>query len=65
MNIQSKRSEGIRVLSMEGRLDAQGAMEFQNFLKDHVRKTDITMVFDMSGVVYLNSAGIRIIMAAV
>jgi len=65
MNIQSKRDEGILVLSLEGRLDAQGTRELEKFLKDHVPETDRTLVFDMSRVLYLSSTGIRIIVATV
>jgi anti-anti-sigma factor len=64
MNIRSKRSEGILVLSLEGRLDAQGAGELENFLRDNVGMTDNTVVFDMSEVMYLSSAGIRIIITS-
>ena len=65
MNIESRYSEGILVLSLEGRLDAQGAMELENFLKDNVPEADRKLVFDMSGVQYLSSAGIRILVATV
>ncbi|HUU75872.1 MAG TPA: anti-sigma factor antagonist [Methanoregulaceae archaeon] len=64
MDISSQRREGILVVSPKGRLDAQGAMDLEDFLRDHIKDTDRTAVLDMAGVVYLSSAGIRTIMVA-
>jgi len=63
MNLLSERRDGILILSLEGRLDVQGAMELEDFLRNQIQETDRTAVFDMAGVVYLSSAGVRTIMA--
>lgn len=57
------REGEVLVLSLEGRLDAQGAVEIDAVLKDLLRETDSTIIFDMSGVTYMSSAGIRTIVA--
>ncbi|HQK56508.1 MAG TPA: anti-sigma factor antagonist [Methanolinea sp.] len=57
------REREVLVLSLEGRLDAQGATEIDALLKDLLHENDSTMVFDMSGVTYMSSAGIRTIVA--
>ncbi|OPX74947.1 MAG: STAS domain protein [Methanoregulaceae archaeon PtaB.Bin152] len=57
------REREVLVLSLEGRLDAQGAMEIEALLKGLILESDNTMVFDMSGVTYMSSAGIRTIVA--
>jgi anti-anti-sigma factor len=62
MNLLSERREGILILSLEGRLDVQGAMELEGFLKNQILETDRTAVLDMAGVGYLSSAGVRTIM---
>lgn len=63
MKSETIREGEVLVLSLGGRLDAQGAVEIDAVLKDLLRETDRTVVFDMSGVTYMSSAGIRTIVA--
>jgi len=57
------REGEVLVLSPCGRLDAQGALELDEVIRHHVLDTDRTHVFDMAGVTYLSSAGIRVVVA--
>ncbi|MDT8357631.1 MAG: STAS domain-containing protein, partial [Methanomicrobiaceae archaeon] len=61
MEVRSDRERGILVLSLEGRLDMQGALDFEELIREEVRGPDNAVVLDMSGVSYLSSAGIRAI----
>lgn len=63
MHITTTRDGGIPVLKLEGRLDAQGAIELEDALKSGISETDRAVVMDMARVGYLSSAGIRIIIA--
>ncbi len=64
MQISSALKNGILVLSLEGRLDSLGALDLGEYLKQHLKETDRTAVFDMEGVPYMSSAGIRVIISA-
>ncbi|MFA5002336.1 MAG: STAS domain-containing protein [Methanolinea sp.] len=64
MQISSVLKDGILVLSLEGRLDSLGALDLGEYLKQHLKETDRTAVFDMEAVPYLSSAGIRTIISA-
>ena len=61
MEIGSDRDRGILVLSLEGRLDMQGALDLEEWIREEVQGTDNAVVLDMSGISYLSSAGIRAI----
>lgn len=45
--------------TVEGRLDAHGALQMQNAWKEHVREDVLYAVLDMGAVDYLSSAGLR------
>lgn len=64
MQISSVLKDGILVLSLVGRLDSLGALDLGEYLKQHLKETDRTAVFDMEGVPYMSSAGIRTIISA-
>lgn len=61
MNISKKQDDGCLTLMVEGRLDTNTSPELESELKlDGVKE----VVFDFSGLEYISSAGLRILMTA-
>ena len=59
MDIISQRVDGVLVVTPEGRLDAYGAMKLDETLDNIIQDEDSSVVFNMEGVSYLSSGGIR------
>ncbi len=61
MNIDKKQDDGCLTLKVEGRLDTNTSPELEAELKlDGVKE----VVFDFSGLEYISSAGLRVLMLA-
>ncbi len=63
MDITVKNEEKIYTLIIEGRIDTLTAPELVKVFRENAGKAD-KMIFDMSGVDYISSAGIRAIVSA-
>ncbi|MUT67118.1 STAS domain-containing protein [Paenibacillus sp. NEAU-GSW1] len=64
MNIETQEVNGITVLPLEGRLDGNNAtVAEQTFLK-LLAEGKQQFVFDFSGLQYISSAGLRVILVA-
>jgi len=63
MNITVKNEEKVYTLIIEGRVDTLTAPELAKVFRENSEKAD-KMIFDMSGVDYVSSAGIRAIVSA-
>ena len=63
MEIQAERIDGMLILSLDGRLDAFGAAQLDEALKNAIVPEDSTVVLDMANVSYLSSGGIRTLLA--
>ena len=63
MNITVKNEEKVYTLVIEGRIDTLTAPELEKTFRDNAEKAD-KMIFDMYGVDYISSAGIRAIVSA-
>lgn len=59
MNINSERVDDVLVVTPEGRLDAYGALALDEALDNLIHDKDSSVVFNMEGVSYLSSGGIR------
>jgi anti-sigma B factor antagonist len=59
MQITSRDQNGVTVFTLEGRIDSTGANEMDSALQEGVAARHHKMVLDMSGVTYINSAGLR------
>jgi anti-anti-sigma factor len=59
MNITSERVDGVLIITPHGRLDAYGALEFNEALENLITDTDLVVIFNMVDVSYLSSGGIR------
>lgn len=64
MDINSERVEGVLVITPEGRLDAYGAVELNGVLETLIIPEDAVIIFNMAGVSYLSSGGIRSLLGA-
>jgi anti-anti-sigma factor len=63
MEIQLDRTDNILIISLKGRLDAFGATELDEALKNSIKDADSVVVIDMENVSYLSSGGIRTFLA--
>jgi anti-anti-sigma factor len=59
MEIGSERIDTILTVTLTGRLDAFGAKQLTEALKNHITDDDFTVVIDIGGVPYLSSGGSR------
>jgi anti-sigma B factor antagonist len=59
MQITSRVQNDITVFVLEGRVDSTGATEMDSALQEAAVSRHHKMVLDMSGVTYINSAGLR------
>jgi anti-anti-sigma factor len=64
MNLKSERREGILAAMPQGRLDAFAAAELGRELDSLLSGDEAYLVLDMSGVPYLSSGGIRVLLGA-
>jgi len=63
MELQTERRDGILVFVMRGRLDGYGAGQLADAVEASLQADDRSVVFDLAGVNYLSSAGIRVLIA--
>lgn len=63
MTINKERNNGTLKLSIEGRLDTVTAPELEKIVNEET--TDVQeLVFDMTALEYISSAGLRVLLAA-
>lgn len=63
MNITVKKEETVCTLMIEGRIDTLTAPELDKTFRENSEGCD-RMIFDMSGVDYISSAGIRVLVSS-
>ena len=63
MNINKKLDNGTLTIALEGRLETITAPELEAELKKSEGTAD-KLVFDMSGLEYISSAGLRVLLSA-
>lgn len=59
MHITSRNENGVAVYVLQGRVDSDGASQMDEELQRAVTEGHVRIVLDMSGVSYINSAGLR------
>ena len=67
MNLPSREQAGVLIVSVSGRIDHIASEEFTLALGpvlDRCRQGDISVLLDFSGVEYISSAGLRVLMMA-
>lgn len=65
MKIAKVEKEGVVCLKIDGRLDAKTASEAESTVKEVLREGRPHLLFDLSGMDYISSAGLRVILMAV
>ena len=63
MTIVEERNNSVLTLKIEGRLDTTTAPNLETAINELSEDTK-ELIFDMSGVEYISSAGIRVLLAA-
>lgn len=67
MELSSRSSGSVRILEVQGRLDHAQAKAFEAALAPHLsecRQDGSPLVLDFSGVVYISSVGLRVLLLA-
>lgn len=59
MEINKKKADGTLIVSVSGRLDAVSSPDFDQELGLLMDKGETSFVFDMNGLDYISSAGLR------
>lgn len=63
LNIRKETSGAEQRIFLEGRLDANGAGHLDDYLNSMIREGSYRLILNMTGVQYLSSAGIRILVS--
>lgn len=63
MNINKIKDGKTLAIELEGRLDTVSAPQLEAELKSDLNETEI-LIFDFSGLEYLSSAGLRVLLSA-
>jgi len=63
MKINSRKERNVMVVSVEGRIDATTAPEFEINLSDFISKGENMFLLNFGGLEYISSAGLRSILA--
>jgi len=65
MKIEQCDKDGITCLTIQGRLDADSAPDAEPVVKAILKEKKPALIFDLSGMEYISSAGLRVILMAV
>ncbi|MCU0592053.1 MAG: STAS domain-containing protein [Desulfobacterales bacterium] len=65
MRIAKVEKEGVVCLKIDGRLDAKTALQAETTVKEVLKEGRLLLLFDLSGMDYISSAGLRVILMAV
>ncbi len=63
MELETERRDGILTFIIRGRLDGYGAGQVSDAVQASLQDDDRSVVFDLAGLNYLSSAGIRVLIA--
>ena len=59
MNITEREQNGVRIFTLEGRVDSEGAVDLDLALQSAVSEGKYKLVLEMAEIRYINSAGLR------
>ena len=65
MKIAKVEKEGVVCLKIDGRLDAKSAGEAETIVKAVLKEGCQRLLFDLSGMDYISSAGLRVVLMVV
>ncbi|MDP1880609.1 MAG: STAS domain-containing protein [Parachlamydiaceae bacterium] len=63
VSIKSENKGDILIVRMSGRLDAISSSSAERYVFDHINAGEIKILFDLSGIDYLSSAGLRMLLS--
>jgi len=64
MELRTNKEGKVQVIHLEGRLDVHLSLEIEQSVNDLIDKGEKYLLFDLDGVQYLSSSGLRIFIAA-
>lgn len=62
MDFEEVREDGVLVMSVSGRLDAETAPGFEADVLSRVDQGETSIVFDLANLQYVSSAGLRVVL---
>jgi len=64
MEIIQKEENGIVIIAIKGRLDADTSPEAEKVVKEALKSQTTRILFDLASLEYLSSAGLRVLLGA-
>jgi anti-anti-sigma factor len=64
MELKTKKEGKVQIIHLEGRLDVHLSLEIEQFINTLIDDGEKYLLFDLEGVQYLSSSGLRIFIAA-
>ncbi|GMT49249.1 MAG: hypothetical protein IEMM0008_0788 [bacterium] len=64
MELSTRKEGKVQIIQLEGRLDVHLSLEIEQSVNDLIDKGEKFLLFDLAGVQYLSSSGLRIFIAA-
>ena len=64
MEINQTEQNGIVIIAIQGRLDAESAPEAERIIMDILNADKSKLIFDLSDLEYLSSGGLRVVLSA-
>ncbi len=64
INMQTGEQDGIKTLTLSGRLDGDGSIRLHDRINKEIDYDKDSLLLDMSGVEYISSAGLRVLILA-
>ncbi|HEO65712.1 MAG TPA: anti-sigma factor antagonist [Spirochaetes bacterium] len=64
MELSTRKEGKVQIIQLEGRLDVHLSLEIEQAVNDLIDKGEKFLLFDLAGVQYLSSSGLRIFIAA-
>ena len=65
MKVVSHQSGAVVIVTPQGRFDTNGGPEVERVLAEHIERGAKHIVLDLSGIEYISSIGLRVILKAV
>jgi anti-anti-sigma factor len=64
INMQTGEQDGIKILTLSGRLDGDGSIRLHDRINKEIDYDKDSLLLDISGVEYISSAGLRVLILA-
>jgi anti-anti-sigma factor len=64
INMQTDEQDGVKILTLSGRLDGDGSIRLHDRINKEIDYDKDSLLLDISGVEYISSAGLRVLILA-